>query len=236
MLKVVPKHMVGDFVGVGSYTAKEAARLLKVRPRNVNRWLGGYNYKNNDQAASSPPLWSPEICSVSGKLELSFRDLIELRFVSAFVDAGVGMKAIRNCLRYARECVDDARPFSTLHFRTDGKTIFLESLQDLGDTLLLDLRRGQYVIKRVIEQTFRDLDIEQDAVVRWRPFQGKRSIIIDPDRAFGQPIIASAGIPTIVLADSFAAEGSIEAVSKLFEVPAAQVRDAVEFEKTLMAA
>ncbi len=75
------------------------------------------------------PLWPVQVVAdeVEG-LELGFRDLIELRFVAAFVNAGVGLKAIRNCLVYAREVVADDRPFSTRRFKTDGRTIFLESI------------------------------------------------------------------------------------------------------------
>jgi hypothetical protein len=44
-----------------------------------------------------PPLWTPELPAFEDHVELGFRDLIELRFVKAFVRAGLGLKAIRNC-------------------------------------------------------------------------------------------------------------------------------------------
>ena len=69
------------------------------------------------------------------------------------------MKTIRRCLNYARDCVDDERPFSTKErFRTDGRTIFLDTLNKSGDNQLLDLKRHQYVLARVIENGFKDLD------------------------------------------------------------------------------
>jgi uncharacterized protein (DUF433 family) len=173
---------------------------------------------------------------IDDHLEISFRDLIELRFVKAFVDAGVGLLAIRNCLAFARECVNDDRPFSTRRFKTDGKTIFLESMERSGETKLLDLKRHQYVFSHVIERTFRDLDIEDDTVARWRPFKGKQSIIIDPNRAFGQPIAARFGIPTVALAEAVTAEGSVGRVARLYDVTPVVVRDAMEFEKSLRAA
>jgi hypothetical protein len=46
-------------IGVGYYTAAEAARLLKTTPRNVSRWLGGYSYKGSDgHMVETTPLWS----------------------------------------------------------------------------------------------------------------------------------------------------------------------------------
>src|SRR3546814_15438946 len=48
-----------------------------------------------------------------------------------------------------------------------------------------------------------------DAPVRWWPM-GKRShIVIDPLRAFGQPITNGEGVPTTILAEAVVAEGSV---------------------------
>ncbi|TKT81489.1 hypothetical protein XW59_005865 [Aquamicrobium sp. LC103] len=202
----------------------------------MNRWLRGYTYRRSGEERRMPPLWSSQHAEVEDHLEIGFRDLIELRFVKAFIDAGVGLLAIRNCLEYARKCVEDERPFSTRRFETDGRTIFLESIEKAGESKLIDLKKRQYVFKQVIERTFKDLDIEDDTVVSWRPFHGKRSIVIDPNRAFGQPIASDFGVPTVALAQAVQAEGSVEDVARLFDVSVNVVRDAVTFEDELMKA
>jgi uncharacterized protein (DUF433 family) len=224
-----------DLFGVGSYTIQEAARLLGTPAINISRWMKGYSYRRGGQIYTSPPLWKTQWpANHEDQFELGFRDLIELRFVKVFTEAGVGLLAIRNCLDFARELVKDDHPFSTRRFRTDGKTIFLESARQVVDEReMLDLKRRQYVFGQVIERTFKDLDIETDAVARWRPFNGKNSIVVDPNRSFGQPIAADSGVPTIVLAQAVEAEGSQERVARLFEVSLAAVRDAVRFESTL---
>jgi len=223
-------------IGVGFYSAAEAARLLKVPARNVSRWLGGYSYNQHSERHHMPPLWTPQLPGYDHHIELGFRDLIELRFVKAFIDTGLGLKTIRFCLDIAREYVNDERPFSTRRFRTDGRTIFLESARIACGSELLDLKRKQYTIKDVIKRTFKDLDVEADAVARWRPYSGKETIVIDPERAFGQPIAADYGIPTITLAQAVEAEGTIKRVTQLYEVPAAIIKEAVSFEKSLLAA
>jgi uncharacterized protein (DUF433 family) len=222
-------------LGIGYYTVPEAARLLRIPSKNINRWLGGYRYEERGQTFAMPPLWTPELPVHEHHLEISFRDLIELRFVKAFLDAGLGLKTIRACLEYAKECVSDSRPFSTRKFRTDGKTIFLESARRTGDDELLDLKRHQFVIKEAIKRSFKDLDVQDDAVARWRPFRGKKTIVIDPERAFGQPIAAASGVPTVALADAAVAEGSEKRAAHLYAVPESIVRDAVNFEKSLAA-
>ena len=223
-------------LNVGSYTAVEAARLLHTPPRNIRRWLGGYTYFVGGERRDIPPLWTSQLFMIDDHLEIGFRDLIELRFVRAFVEAGVGLLAVRNCLDYARHCVGEDHPFSTQRFRTDGRTIFLDSTESSDDPKLLDLKNRQYVFRQVFERSFKDLDIEDDAVASWRPFDGKESIVIDPRRSFGRPIASVSGVATAVLASAVDAEGSVERAASLFEVEASAIRDAVRFEERLRAA
>ena len=223
-------------IGVGFYTVPEAARLLKIPARNINRWLGGYSHRHKGVNVLIAPLWIPQLPRIDGHIEIGFRDLIELRFIQALIKAGLGLKSIRHCIDDARRCVADDRPFSTRRFQTDGRSIFLDTIRQSGDSELLDLKKNQYVLKQIIERSFKDLDIEDDTVARWRPFHGKETIIVDPARAFGQPIAGEYGVSTIALADAVVAEGSIERVAEIYEVSAAVVRDAVKFEDYLMAA
>lgn len=233
---MVRQHSTPSLLGTGFYTVPEASRLLKIPSRNLSRWLGGYSHQKNGEKTQIPPLWTPQLPRLDQYIELGFRDLIELRFIQAFIKAGLGLKTIRHCLEHARECVDDDRPFSTRRFQTDGQTIFLDTLKQSGGEQLLDLKQQQYVLRGLIERTFKDLDIEADTVVRWRPFNGKDSIVVDPARAFGQPITTHDGVPTVALAEAVEAEGSIERAARIYDVNPAVVRDAVKFEEFLKVA
>ena len=219
-------------LGVGFYTVQQASRLLHIPPVNIRRWLGGYTFRDSH----SMPLWEPQLARNGNHIELGFRDLIELRFVQSFLDAGLGLLTIRNCLAYEREAVNDDRPFSTRRFRTDGRTIFLESAKRAGEADVLNLRNRQYELKQLIERSFKDLDVSANAVVRWRPLRGKQSVVIDPARSFGQPIAAKSGVPTQVLAEAAEAEESLEQVSELYEISLGALKDALAFEASLAAA
>ncbi|MBK8085847.1 MAG: hypothetical protein IPK28_19595 [Devosia sp.] len=231
----LPRNSPQEFLGVGFYSVGDAARLLRMPALSIRRWLTGYRFMRKGELHEVPPLWVPDLPKVDNTIELSFRDLIELRFVHQFTRAGVGLKAIRNCLDYARTIVESDRPFLSSRFRTDGRTIFIESAAKASDddAVLLDLKRHQYAIKRVIEQSFQDLDIEADEVARWRPYRGKDTIVLDPERSFGQPIATDSGVPTTALAEAVVAEGSAERVAALYEVTIEVVRDAVRFESEL---
>lgn len=224
-------------LGVGYYTVPEAARLLRMPARNARRWLGGYTFRHKGVERSMGPLWVPHLPSYDGHIELDFRDLIELRFVHKFTEAGLSLVLIRACLEQARELTNDPRPFSTRRFRTDGRSLFMETIREIGkDSELLDLKKRQYAIGPVLESSFKDLVFDDDVVTHWRPLPGKRSIIIDPTRAFGQPIADEAGIPTVTLSEAVKAEGTAKRVAYLYGVAEAVVKDAETFERSLLAA
>jgi uncharacterized protein (DUF433 family) len=92
------------------------------------------------------------------------------------------------------------------------------------------------VFKQVVEQSFKDLDLDGDIVTRWRPFRGKDSIVLDPTRSFGQPVASVSGVPTIVLADAVKAEGNLSRVAAIYEIEKSVVQDAVKFHEELLAA
>lgn len=231
-------HLVENApLDLGYYCVPEAARLLRVSAKSINRWLGGYSYRDKDgRAVTAQPLWLPEIPRFGSNLELSFRDLIELRFVTAFVSQGVGLNVIRRCLENARRILDEARPLATRKFRTDGRTIFLEALAQEGEDAngVIDLMDNQLAFREVIEPTFKDLDFEGDLVARWRPHRGRKTIVLDPRRAFGAPILADYGIPTAALAAAANANG-VEGAARLFETTVPLVREALLFETSLAA-
>src|SRR5436305_6279153 len=108
-----------SLLGLGVYSVPEAARLTGVSSRRIRRWLQGYSYSAGGAPHTSPPLWRRQIASQES-LILSFRDLLEVRFVDAFRRHGVGWKAIRVAAECAAEIVQDSYPFSTRRFKTDG--------------------------------------------------------------------------------------------------------------------
>jgi uncharacterized protein (DUF433 family) len=242
MLKREPTE--SDALGRGAYGAAEGLRLLNFSRSNaavrhvsrntVARWLRGYDF-GTDGERHSEPLWHPDYLNDDNLIEFSFRDLIELRFVKAFRDIGLALPTIRECYQRAAEEVQDERPFSTQKFRTDGKTIFLEITDGIQEAKLVDLRRRQNVFRTIVEPSLKDLEFDASAVARWFPLGiARKSIIIDPTRAFGRPIAAS-GVPTEVLSRAVIVEGSVAKVVHLYNVPAAEVKDAVAFEKRLSA-
>jgi uncharacterized protein (DUF433 family) len=233
-----------DGLSRGVYSAREGLRLLNfnrtegpsrsVSRNTFTRWLRGYDFGPEGEGHSEP-LWRPDYDNDDDLIEISFRDLIELRFVKAFRDYGLALPTIRECYQRAAEEVHDERPFSTQKFRTDGKSIFLEITEGIQEPKLVDLRKRQNVFRAIVEPSLKDLEFDASAVARWYPLGiNRRSVVIDPSRSFGRPI-ASSGVPTEVLSRAVDVEGSVRKVAALYGVVDAEVKDAVTFEKRLAA-
>jgi uncharacterized protein (DUF433 family) len=221
----------GTLLGVGLYTVPEAAGLTGVPPSRVRRWLTGYAHGPRAAQGWSDPLWTPQVPRIGRDVVLGFRDLMELRFVAAFVSAGISLHSVRCALVIGRQMVGDERPFSTSRFQTDGRTIFLQVSDEVGEPTLIDLLRRQYAFHRVVEPSFRDIDFGNGVAERWWPMSHRSQVVVDPVRNFGHPIVAEHGVPTRIIADAVAVEGSTDKVAKLFQLPTSAVRDALAFER-----
>jgi hypothetical protein len=229
----------------GVYDGREATRLVnfsriaedegkRVSQSTVARWMRGYDYSVGGERRHALPLWRPDFAGSDAGLQISFRDLIELRFVKAFRGLGLGLPTIRQCFSRAVNLIGDERPFSTRKFRTDGKTIFLEITSDVREGDLIDLKTRQHAFRIMVAPSFHDFEFDGDLVARWFPL-GRPSIVLDPHRSFGRPILATGGVPTEVIASAAIVEGSAERAALLYDAPPAAVRDAVSFEQKLAA-
>jgi uncharacterized protein (DUF433 family)/DNA-binding transcriptional MerR regulator len=222
-----------DTFGVGVYSFADAARFIGAKPRELRRWALGYTHKTRSGGETfSSPLWRSQLAETDIE-GLGFKDLIELRFVHAFRDEGVSLQVIRRTLEVARERFAAPFPFTCKKFKTDGKRIFMEVIEETGDESLVDVEKQQNVIQKVIGPSLREgveLDMQGEAA-RWFPLKHSKAIVFDPARKFGQPILADFDIPTIAIVDAVKAEGGNEKrVAKLYDVPLAAARRAMEFE------
>ena len=204
-------------------------------PQTLRRWLLGYDHgAKGEMRQHQNPLWQPQYDpdDDDGVL-LGFRDLVEARIVNALRSKRIGLPTIRICMERARKIVGQEHPFSTSQFKTDGKTIFLEITRGLDEPQLIDLKHSQGVFNRVVAPSLADLEFGPDGAQRWWLLHGKKTIVADPDRAFGQPIIADHGITTSRIAQAVEAEGSISEVAKIYEIKPRLIKDALAYENQL---
>ena len=224
-----------DMIGVGLYTVPEAARLAGVPARRIRRWVRGYRYRARDGAeAASEPLWRADTPATDTTVGLSFLDMMEVRMVNAFRGHGVSWAVIRDAARHACELFHDNHPFTMRRFRTDGNRIFGEAAEGQGERVM-DMNRRQWVSKPIVQRSLFDgIEFEDGQAARWYPAKG-RKVVVDPARSFGRPVLTDYGVPTEALFAAFKVEGSVDKVSRWYDVPKPAVRAAIDFERNAAA-
>lgn len=220
---------IPKLIGIGLYTPAEAGRLSGIPARKLVRWLHGHAYRGKDY----PPLWQPQIALGDGRVYLGFRDLMEARVADKFVRAGVSALRIRQAIILAKELLGADRPLSTNRFRTDGRDIFLRTTETDQDgrerEQLLNLFRRQYEFASIIDPILKDVVFDDEgAPAAWWPAGQAKKIIIDPARAFGQPIDSESSVPVAILANAGKRHG-VDLAAKSYDVSRTAVRRAMDF-------
>jgi uncharacterized protein (DUF433 family) len=225
-----------NYLSIGIYTVPDAARLSGVSTWRIRRWLRGYTFRTRKKEHYSPALWRGQLQPIDGSLALGFLDLIEVRFVDAFLKAGVSWAILRKAHEQGVKIFKDPHPFCKNRFFTDGREIFVKLLEDSGRSSLLEIVRNQHVFAQITTPFLKELEFAAgDVLLRWRPETSRRAVVLDPTRSFGRPIIDSRGIPTEVLSSAAKACGSVKEVARWYDVPEPEIEEAMEFEQKLAA-
>ncbi len=229
--------MTQNLLGVGIYTVPEASRLTRIPADSIRRWLWGYRSRSKRGAASlRDPLWIPQIPIIDHSRALGFRDLIEIQFVAHFKERGISLQSIRKTIGVATQLVEQTYPLSSIKFKTDGKRILADILDEQERRAVFDLSSGQYLLSFVWDRLYDALEYsEYDELLRWWPLGKDRRVLVDRRRNFGQPICPE-GVPTAILAGALGAEKRVESVAYWYKVEPDSVRDAEEYERALRAA
>src|ERR1700693_3104364 len=91
------------------YTIAEAARLCGLPAAQVHRWIRSFSSvaHTSDRVAER------------GTVGLDFLDLVEIRYVKGFVEAGVSLQALRAAHEQVAQILRVDHPFATKRFFTD---------------------------------------------------------------------------------------------------------------------
>lgn len=177
------------------------------------------------------PVWNSDYEPLEGRYALSFYDMIELKFVNAFLEAGVSWKTMRVARAKAEALFGTEHPFCTGRFATDGITIIEKASDDANEGSMYDFLKDQKLFKEITQHFIKQLDFSDDGFIkRWWPCGKKGAVVIDPEKNFGRPTLARFGVTTDILAESYKSLGSVEEVADWYEVPENEVKAAVDFE------
>lgn len=169
--------------------------------------------------------------------DISFLDLMELRWLTHFRHQGVSAQALRSMAEAARQMFGD-HPFAKqgMFYVTDLKKVYAEIAEQEGDRRLIELLTKQYeldVIEQSLEKGLRFDPNQYADEWRPRPVEYPR-IVLNPRMSSGQPSLKDSGIAVDTIVDAWRAEeGDLDAVADWFEISAEDVSEAVRFRKEL---
>lgn len=197
--------------------------IVRLSPSTLRLWACG---KPERQALFSPVSRAP--------LLLSFSNLIEAFVLASMRQVhGISMQRVRKALHYVGKEPGYTRPLIHAGFRTDGVSLFVKQ----ADSLLNVSADGQTMLREVLEASLQRIDWEGDLAARLYPWirggaqaQGPRTIVIDPRRGFGQPVLAGTGIEARIVTGRYRAGASILVLAEDYGVDLSQVEDAIRCE------
>ncbi|HBR68407.1 MAG TPA: hypothetical protein DEA55_03430 [Rhodospirillaceae bacterium] len=230
----VTKIKKADPLLSGFYTVRDASRLFKIdSQRKIRGWLDGH------ANSASPPVIERTHNQLGKINEISFLDLMEIRFINYYRQRDIPLQTLRVAAQAAREELKTTHPFalSGIRFMNERKKIFLETADELGDKKLLNLVTKQFQIYQVIEQIL-ELGVEFDDDGMAKQFFPNRelapNVYLNPHFAFGQPVVGDGAVPTSAIFKTYQAEeGNIKKVSTWYDVPEAHIIEAIRFEASL---
>lgn len=217
-----------------AYSPAEAARILGLPAGTVSAWCFGHDYHHRD---GTPKRFKPVIEPANlRRRELSFVNLCELHLLGVIRrQHGVKLAQIRKATDFLRRRLGVPRPLATQKFLTNGVALFVEHAGELLNVS----EEGQQALRHGFEQALARIEFgRHGGPVLLFPFtrhsatgdDQPRSVVVDPARSFGRPVLAGAYVRTEVVLQRFRAGDSIAEMAQDYGVPVATVEEALRFE------
>lgn len=206
-----------DTRNLPAYSYTEAEKYLHIPHGTLRSWVRGRSYQTEQGKRFSEPLIELPDPSNSA---LSFTNLVEAHVLRAIrLVHKVELKQIRIALNFISDELEYAHPLVRQDFlSTDGKSIYVNHLGRLLDAS----QQGQVAIRETLEVYLTRIEVDEQGIAnRLFPFthpQGTKDdpkvIVIDPQVAFGRPVIVGTGISTEILADRYRTGESVELLAQ----------------------
>lgn len=217
-----------------AYRLAEAARILALPAGTVNAWCFGHDYRHRD---GSRKRFRRVIDAVDQrKRELSFVNLCELHLLAVIRrHHGVKLAAVRKAIDFLSRKLDVGRPLATQKFLTNGVDLFVEH----ADELLNVSEQGQRALREDFERALTRIEFgKHGGPIVLFPFtrdsaaggEQPRSVVVDPARSFGRPVVVGAYVRTEVIEQRFRTGDTIAEMAEDYRVSPAAIEEALRFE------
>ena len=214
-----------------AYSLAEAARYLKLPAATLRSWVVGRAYPKGESVATFRPLLKP---ARKQPPLLSFYNLIEAHVLRSLrTEHGVAIRELRRAITYAERTLKIERLLLNKDLRTHAGEVFLD---EYGKLISLSTS-GQIAMRRMLEEHLKRVEWDQwQFPVRLYPYVSaepttERPIAIDPDIAFGRPVVIRAGVSTEAIAGRIDAGETVEALAEDYDLKPEEIEEAVLYER-----
>lgn len=208
------------------YTFGETGGYLGVPESTIRCWFEGMPY-----GTAGDVRWTKPILVPAAKGLLSFYDIASAHVLMAFKAKGATPADLREIVGSLRKEFPDARyPLLGRDFHLFGRDVVLKTarrLLNLSKSRQLGLRKvmDRFLLRFEFDAKFMPLRFSP---LRTHRERGKGYIVIDPDFAYGRPVIRGTAIPAEIIANRREAGESEARLAKDYRITARAVKEAVK--------
>jgi len=212
------------------YTLAEASRFLGVPTSTFGTWAKGYVRRPSGR----PPVHGDRIVtSVDAARNfpsIPFIGLAEGMVLAAFRRGGVSLQHIRKAVSILDGEIGIEHALASQRVYTDGAVIlfdYADAQQDAELAGLTEVISRQRVFAAVVREYLQRIEYGKDGWAEQlvSPSTRDRIVVVDPRRAFGQPIFVHGAEPVESVVSRWKAGEPLAHVARDFGVPAADVED-----------
>jgi uncharacterized protein (DUF433 family) len=208
------------------YSLAEASALAGVPLSTLRSWVLGRSFPGR-----GGPRRSQAIVRVpkSESRFLTFTNLVEVHVLAAMRRKhALPLPVIRRAVTYVHNELEVPHPLATEQFKTNGADLFVERLGDLINAS----QEGQLGMKSVLAGCLDRVEYDREGrAIRLFPVlrraDGAKTIVIDPRRAFGRPVMVGTSVPASDVRERFDAGDSVDVLARDFEVAPELIEDAL---------
>ena len=220
---------------VPRYTVPEAARFLGVPATTFSHWARGYEVHFPDRR---PVKKGPIITAFEGRgrePSIPFIGLTEGLVVAAFRRAGVSLQHIRRAVDILNEQIGIDYALASRKLYTDGASVLYDYAKREGDEELTHVVTQQGVFAPVVAEYLQLITRDVEGWPRRVVSPTTDVVVVDPSRAFGQPIFVRGAVRVEDVLDRIRADERLADVADDFGVPVEDVEAVVRAQLRLAA-
>lgn len=222
----------GDIRERPVYTVSAVARHLGIPSGTLRHWVVGRSYSRKRRSAAVEPL----IHAPASSGLISFNNVVEAHVLMPLRSRDLGrMAAVGRAITSSEAALGVDRLLLREELCSSGQDVLLDRLEQL----LKLSRSARVAMRHMLSASLDRIDRDDDGLpARLYPFgpfgsANRKTIVIDPHIASGRPVVAGSDVETASLAGLVDAGAQLQAVAGEYGLDAAQVLDAIVYERAV---